>query len=138
MRRAPLTTVTLATVALLLTACGGGAEQPAPGPTLGEDDLEDRDAVDGSDALVGEEVEAAIREVAQSEGVDESDVEVLITELVTWSDGSLGCPQPDEMYTQALIEGYRIVLGVDGREIAYHGELGQDPFRCDDPQPPAA
>jgi hypothetical protein len=42
-------------------------------------------------------------------------------ESVTWSDGSLGCPQPGMMYTQALVPGWRVVVG-DGRTslLVYH------------------
>jgi hypothetical protein len=31
-------------------------------------------------------------------------------EAVVWNDGSLGCPQPGVLYTQALVNGYRVVL----------------------------
>jgi hypothetical protein len=39
---------------------------------------------------------------------------------VTWPDGSMGCPQPGRMYTQALVPGWRIVLREGGRERIYH------------------
>ena len=38
-------------------------------------------------------------------------------EAVTWSDGSLGCPQPGEYYTQVLVPGYWIVFDVAGHRI---------------------
>ncbi|CAD5369228.1 exported hypothetical protein [Rubrivivax sp. A210] len=41
-------------------------------------------------------------------------------EAVTWPDGSLGCPQPGRMYTQALVPGWRIVVRGSGRERVYH------------------
>ena len=31
-------------------------------------------------------------------------------EAVTWNDGSLGCPEPGMMYTQALVDGYWVVI----------------------------
>jgi hypothetical protein len=34
-------------------------------------------------------------------------------------------------YTQALIPGYRLVLEVAGRRIAYHGAGGEPPFPCE-------
>ena len=41
-------------------------------------------------------------------------------EDVVWSDGSLGCPRPGMAYTQALVPGWRLVVG-DGRvEAVYH------------------
>lgn len=41
-------------------------------------------------------------------------------EAVTWPDGSLGCPQPDRVYTQALVPGYRIVVRAGDAEHHYH------------------
>jgi hypothetical protein len=134
----PTRTLLIATVlAWLLAACGGSVDEPTPDLGGGAEEPDPDDpAAGGSDALVGDEVEAAIEDAAATAGVEPADVQVLTSELVTWPDGSLGCPQPDEMYTQALVEGYRIVLEVAGQEIAYHGELGAEPFRCDTPEPP--
>jgi hypothetical protein len=42
------------------------------------------------------------------------------TESVTWRDGSLGCPQPDRMYTQALVRGWRLRVQAGGQELDYH------------------
>ncbi len=39
---------------------------------------------------------------------------------VVWRDGSLGCPQPGMMYTQALVPGYQIVLRVGEQTYDYH------------------
>lgn len=47
-------------------------------------------------------------------------ITVLQSEFVIWPDGSLGCPQPGMAYTQALVEGYRIVLEIDGETYDYH------------------
>ena len=48
---------------------------------------------------------------------------VVATESVTWSDGSLGCPQPDRMYTQALVPGWRIRVAAGGQELDYHASV---------------
>lgn len=98
----------------------------------GDDAGDDLPSFDGLDA----EVAAAVADIAASTGVAEGDIEVVAADHVTWPDGSIGCPQPGEMYTQALVDGYRIVLRADGDEVVYHGEDGGDPMRCDDPQPP--
>lgn len=63
--------------------------------------------------------------------------EVIAADRVTWPDGSIGCPDPDMMYTMALVEGYRIVLDDDGTQVTLHGADGQPPFRCDTPSSPA-
>ena len=44
-------------------------------------------------------------------------------ESVTWSDGSLGCPQPGVMYTQALVPGWRVRLRGPAGEMDYHASL---------------
>ncbi|MCC5949872.1 MAG: hypothetical protein JJT89_15575 [Nitriliruptoraceae bacterium] len=106
---------------------------PEPEPLPGDDD-----GAGQSDALLGAEVRQLTPEVAADAGVAESEVMVVTTELVTWSDGAIGCPEPGMMYTQALVEGYRIVFEAGGDTYTYHGAQGQEPFRCDDPQDPVA
>jgi hypothetical protein len=81
---------------------------------------------------------AAITDLAHTTGIAPGDIEVVVNESVTWRDGSLGCPKPGMMYTQALVDGYRIVLRAGGEEVAYHGSAGQAPFRCDHPNPNGA
>ena len=136
---------------VLLAACGGSAVTPAGdetpengGTNPGDDGTNPGD--DGTDsgddgdevgnAGLDEEIEAARDMLAAGPG-SEQEPEVVVAERVTWPDAALGCPRPDELYTQALVEGYRIVLAVDGNRVAFHGAEGEPPFRCDDPQPPA-
>lgn len=38
------------------------------------------------------------------------DIVVVKAESVVWPDGSLGCPEPDMMYTMATVNGYHVVL----------------------------
>lgn len=83
-------------------------------------------------------VAQAIADLAGQTGVEPSAIEVVSHEEVTWRDGSLGCPQPGRMYTQALVQGYRIVLNVEASHVVYHGATGKPPFRCDDPAPNGA
>ncbi len=143
-------------LSLALAACGGQddpvleqppiddldgdedtAEDPAP-----DDDPDDDPAGDGagedpaSGSSDSREITIATADAAERAGVDEEDVAFVTIEMVTWSDGALGCPEPDRMYTQALVEGYRIVLEADGERLVYHGALGEDPFYCADPEAP--
>jgi hypothetical protein len=39
-----------------------------------------------------------------------------------WSDGSMGCPKPGEMYPQMIVPGYRAVLQAAGEKYAYHSD----------------
>jgi hypothetical protein len=105
-------------------------------PVANEEERASGDARGGSvDPGLEEEVEFAIQDTVDQTGVSRSDVEVQLAERVTWNDGSLGCPRPGEMYTQALVEGYRILLSADGQERAYHGRDGADPSYCANPRP---
>lgn len=131
---------------LLVAGCGevDEAEDPesieeAPGEDVdeGEPGDEASDEDDAGDGSLDAEIQTAVDEAAASAGVDPDEVEVVVAEHVTWSDGALGCPQPDEAYSQALVEGYRIELDVAGETVVYHGADGDGPFRCDDPQEPA-
>jgi hypothetical protein len=49
----------------------------------------------------------------------------------TWNDGSLGCPQPGQLYTQALVEGFQVVLEVDGEQFDYRVGSGTDVRLCE-------
>ena len=52
-------------------------------------------------------------------GADPASIEVVRAEEVVWGDGSLGCPQPGMMYTQALVDGYWVVLRTGGQDYDY-------------------
>lgn len=80
----------------------------------------------------------AVTDLANRLGIPEGDIEILAEENVTWRDGSLGCPRPGMMYTQALVEGSRIVLRTGGRDYSYHSKAGKPPFYCEDPVSPAS
>ncbi len=52
-----------------------------------------------------------------------SRVRVIDVQAIVWPDGSLGCPQPDRVYTQALVNGYRIVLEAAGERTIFHTDF---------------
>lgn len=123
----------IAMVTITVTSCAdqgdnGAAVEPTQTPSVTTPSEDD--SVDPNDPEV-----TAIADLASHLGVDNDEIEVITHENVTWRDGSIGCPEPGEMYTQALVDGYRILLRVEGREYAYHGAEGRAPFRCDNPDP---
>lgn len=60
-------------------------------------------------------------DAARRSGADAAAVRVVLVEDVTWADGSLGCGQPGQVYTMALVPGWRIVLAaVQGAPQHYH------------------
>jgi|UPI0004285CB8 hypothetical protein len=75
----------------------------------------------------------AVTDLAGTLGVDEGDITLLELEEVTWRDGSLGCAQSGKMYTQALVDGQRIVLSAGGQRYEYHSGGGRDAFYCENP-----
>ena len=78
-------------------------------------------------------VQRAAADLAQRLGVDVAEVRLVTREEVTWRDGSLGCPRPDVVYTQALVEGERLIFSVAGRRYYYHAGGHRDFFYCPHP-----
>lgn len=131
---------------IVVAGCGSGetavpdsstSTSGATSTTVGSSTTrEDRSTTSTSVIAEDKELEMGLAEGATSDlarrlGVDEDDVEVLRVEAVTWPDGSLGCPQPGMVYTQALVEGHRIVLSHAERVYLYHSGPGQPPFLCE-------
>lgn len=75
----------------------------------------------------------AVDDLATTLGVAAGEVEVVSVEEVTWRDGSRGCAEPGMSYTQALVDGSRIILRAGGRTYEYHSGGSQPPARCDKP-----
>lgn len=126
MRKIPGTFVVIALVA----ACGADSADQGTNvpPTMPAEEstttTEDRDM----DLL-----DAATADLATRIAVPETEIEVLAEESVTWPDGSLGCPEPGKSYTQALVEGGRIVLGYGEKVFVYHYGDSTQPFLCKNP-----
>ena len=59
-------------------------------------------------------------DAARRANVAEAAVTLRVAEAVTWPDGSMGCAQPDRVYTQALVPGWRVVWQAADREWHYH------------------
>jgi hypothetical protein len=72
-----------------------------------------------STAAVPAEILAAIVADAAGDEVPARAVEVVSAESVRWNDGSLGCPEPGRSYTQALVDGYRVIVRVGDLELDY-------------------
>jgi hypothetical protein len=65
-------------------------------------------------------LEKVLEDAEKRTGTSRSQIEILSTEKITWNDGALGCPQPDRMYTQALVPGYRIRIRAADQSLDYH------------------
>lgn len=65
-------------------------------------------------------VEAVRADASRYAGTAPEQVKLVSADSVTWSDGSLGCPQPGRSYTQALVAGWRIRVEAGGEVLDYH------------------
>lgn len=67
------------------------------------------------------EVPASILDAILADAATRSDGPFVVVraQAVTWSDGSLGCPEPGMNYTQALVDGYWVVLEGDSQTLDY-------------------
>jgi hypothetical protein len=108
---------------------------PIPAPTPGPGGLPTGPVPDS--VRERDDVVAAVQDYAKRMNVGVEDVTVEGFAAVTWSDGSLGCPQPGMMYTQALVPGYQLVLSVDGTLASYHSAQGKPFSYCASPTAPA-
>lgn len=76
---------------------------------------------DGGATLPADITGPILADAAGRLGVDPSAVTIVDARKETWSDGSLGCPQPGMMYTQALVEGYQVIVEANGTQLDYRG-----------------
>ena len=74
-----------------------------------------------SAALPREVRRAVVADAAQTlQGSRAHQVVLVRAEQVTWSDGSLGCPEPGRQYAQMLVPGFRVVAKTASGERVYH------------------
>ena len=62
-----------------------------------------------------------VAEIARVAGVPVTEVTIISAESVTFPDGSLGCPLPGMVYTQAMVDGWKIVATAGGTTYDYRG-----------------
>ncbi len=124
--------------ALAVAACGGddadsaatSTEAPVQGDTTIPDradreppSLPERVPTETDPTVTGEVPDEfltpVIEDAATLAGVDPADVTVVTAQEVVWPDGSLGCAEPGVVYTQAQIQGYWVVVEVNGVGFDY-------------------
>ncbi|WP_129668450.1 hypothetical protein [Phytoactinopolyspora endophytica] len=80
-----------------------------------------------------EYMDPVIADAVERASATAEDVVVVRAQAVTWSDGSLGCPEPGMMYTQALVDGYWVELEVDDEHFDYRLGKGGSFRLCTSP-----
>jgi hypothetical protein len=71
-----------------------------------------------------------LKEAAALSKVAREKLVILRAEPVVWNDGSLGCPEPGQMYTQALINGYWVVVEAAGQTYDFRVDRGGSFHLC--------
>lgn len=74
---------------------------------------------------------AIIQDLSRRLGEQVTDPTIVSAEPMTWNDGSLGCPEPGQLYTQALVDGFQVVLEIDGAEFDYRVGSATDVRLCE-------
>ena len=76
-----------------------------------------------------------IADLASRLSMDAAGIEIISDESVVWNDGSLGCAQPGQFYTQALVDGYHVILKVGEQTYDYRAAQSGYFFLCERPSP---
>ncbi len=82
------------------------------------------------DPSLDEPVRVARVAAARHTGMSGDAHAVLSAKRVTWADGSLGCPAPGMLYTQALVPGYQVRLRGPGGELDIHLDTRGNAVLC--------
>lgn len=139
----------LATFLILAVGC----VSPRPGPDLsvtpviteppsqmtpasGDEDPEVIDDFGFSSGEIPQELfESVLTDLLSRIGEGRSSVTLVSAQAITWNDGSLGCPQPGAMYTQALVNGFQVIFDVAGETYDYRLSDGGYFTLCSNPLP---
>ncbi|MBW8172271.1 hypothetical protein K0651_04305 [Ornithinimicrobium sp. Arc0846-15] len=132
-----------ALVLAMLTGCSTGDDCPG-GDCSTPDGQTDTSSVsptaaetEGAEMNDQPRVRAAVADLASRWDVSEEDIQIAEHRSVTWPDGSAGCPQPGQAYTQALVPGELLILSVAGKRSNYHSANGGDFAYCESPIQPS-
>ena len=128
--------LSMAFALMTLSACEPATEPEVALPDVSENAMNSDDRTAPS---LQAGIAAAKSDLATRLEITEQDIELSEAREVTWRDGALGCPEPDMMYTQALVPGYYIRLSAGDDSYAYHAGRDGQPFLCPEErsQPPA-
>jgi hypothetical protein len=116
--------ITLLAAVCVMSGCSAASSSGGPGSlTPASIQPSEIPAVEpsGSIDLPTSVIDPVVAEVARLASVPVNEVTVISAEEVTFPDGSLGCPQPGMSYTQALVDGYKIVAEAGGKMYDFRG-----------------
>ena len=77
-----------------------------------------------------EVLEPVLKKAAALANVAQEQLVIARAEPAVWNDGSLGCPEPGIQYTQALVNGYWVVITAAGQTYDFRLGRGGDFRLC--------
>lgn len=75
-------------------------------------------------------LQAILADAATRSGTDPRNVQVVRIERTEWSDSGLGCPRPDELYSQVMTPGWLIEVRSGGKTFQYHSDTDDKFVLC--------
>jgi hypothetical protein len=121
-------------LAAACTASGGGAGS-AGAPSVAAPAPSSQPAASADVSLPTEILDPIVADAAARLSVDPNAVSIVSAQAETFSDGSLGCPEKGVMYTQALVDGYHVVVEANGTQLDYRGSAPGQFRLCTNPNP---
>jgi hypothetical protein len=111
---------------IILSACGA-APAAAPTPPAAAP------TIDAQGQALGDQLRP---QLASELGVDPGSLNLLSVQAVRWRNSALGCPAPDAMYTQVVVDGYLLVFSDGSRTYELHSSgPGGPALLCDNGEP---
>jgi hypothetical protein len=101
---------------------------PTPVPIVPPSE-EEPPAATGPAAIIDGAVQFAAGELR----VDSASIQVISVDAVDWNNSCLGAAAPGEMCLEVITPGYRVLLSVDGKEVAVHTNRDGSYMRLADP-----
>jgi hypothetical protein len=125
-------------VATGLASCGGDQDAGSTDPASPVVEESQRQVYDMD---LEQQTGFARTDLATRLGVAEDELRLLEAAVVSWRDGSMGCPLPDRAYMQVITPGVLIRFAHGKSVYEYHGSRRGQPFLCEPPatvEPPAS
>ena len=76
-------------------------------------------------------LDVILKDLAGRTGAALEKIAVIQSQATIWNDGSMGCPQPGVMYTQALVNGYWVILQIGNQKYDYRAAQTGYFFLCE-------
>lgn len=125
-------------LALAACASAGASREPAssqPEPSAAESSSPTSVAneVPAPDGVPSALWDAVVADLVDRLDQPAPEIDLVSIKEMTWNDGSLGCPEPGQAYTQALVDGIQLIVAVGGERYDYRSAGGDSITLCESP-----